>query len=183
MKIFRIGAVAAALALTAGAVQAQQAEQPKADRQKAGERARGAHMGKMAQELGLTEAQRTQVQAIHERHRAQLRQLNAGVQTHRQAAAEARRSGDTAAVRAHREQARAAAEQTRAQRQQIHAAMQAEVRAVLTPEQQTKFDAQRAQMRERMEQRRQGARERGMRGGSGPRGERPARARGGQRSS
>jgi Spy/CpxP family protein refolding chaperone len=65
-------------------------------------------------------------------------------------------------------------EQTRAQRQQLHNTMQAEVRAILTPEQQTRFDALRASQRERMERR--GPRGGGARGFRGPRGQRGGRA-------
>jgi Spy/CpxP family protein refolding chaperone len=71
------------------------------------------------------------------------------------------------------QQARAAMEQTRAQREQLHNAMQTEIRAILTPEQQTRFDALRAAQRERMQQR-SGPRGGGTRGFPGPRGQRGA---------
>lgn len=175
MKALRIGALAFALFATAGVVHAQDTTRA--------QRGHGAKAGHMAHDLGLTEAQRAQIRAIHEKYRPQMQQLNAGMRTHVQAAAEARQRGDTAAARAYREQARAAMEQTRTQREQLHNQMQAELRAVLTPEQQAKADARRAEMQERREMRREmrgtrgGQRGGGIRGQRGPgaRGERPFR--------
>lgn len=163
MNGWRIGALALALVATASAAGAQGTPRE--------EHGKGHGFGHFYQELGLTDAQQTQVRAIHQRYQPQMQQLNATARQHRQAARDAIQRGDTAAARAAREQARAAMEQTRAQRQQLHDAMQAEIRAILTPEQQTRFDALRAAHRERMQ-------ERGPRGGAGRgfRGQRRPRA-------
>ena len=166
MNGWRIGALAFALVATAGTAGAQATPRE--------EHGKGHRFGHFYEELGLTEAQRTQIRAIHERYQPQMQQLHATVRPHKQTARDAMQRGDTAAARAAREQARAAMEQTRAQRQQLHNTMQAEVRAILTPEQQTRFDALRASQRERMERR--GPRGGGARGFRGPRGQRGGRA-------
>jgi protein CpxP len=167
MNGWRIGALAFALVATAGTAGAQGTPRE--------EHGKGHRFGHFYQELGLTEAQRTQIRAIHERYQPQMQQLHATARQQKEAARAAMQRGDTAAARTAREQARAAMEQTRAQREQLHNAMQAEVRAILTPEQQTRFDALRAAQRERMQERR-GPRGGGARGFRGPRGQRGARA-------
>lgn len=166
MNGWRIGALAFALVATAGAAGAQGTPRE--------EHGKGHGFGHFYQELGLTDAQQTQIRAIHERYQPQMQQLNASVREQRQAARAAMQRGDTAAARAARAQARAAMRQTRAQREQLHDAMHAEIRAILTPEQQTRFDAQAAARRERMQQR--GPRGGGSRGFRGPRGQRGAGA-------
>jgi len=167
MNGWRIGALAFALVATAGAAGAQGTPRE--------EHGKGHRFGQFYQELGLTDAQRTQIRAIHERYQPQMQQLNATARQHKQAARAAMQRGDAAAAQAAREQARVAMEQTRAQREQLHNAMHAEVRAILTPEQQTRFDAQAAARRERMQQR-TGPRGGDSRGFRGPRGQRGARA-------
>jgi periplasmic protein CpxP/Spy len=155
MKVFRIGAVAALLAVTAGAAEAQRGEGHKrGDHHEKG----GQVLGRMADSLDLTEAQRTQIRTIHEHYRPQFEHMNATARTHMQQARDARQRGDTAAARSHREQARASMEANRAQNQQLRTAMQSEVRAVLTPDQQAKFDQLRTQLREHAHPRGPGAR-------------------------
>ena len=69
----------------------------------------------------------------------------------------------------------------RVQFQQLQERSQAEVRAVLTAEQRTKFDARQAQMRERMAERDSSQRKAGQQGMQGRRpmrGARPGRPRG-----
>lgn len=82
---------------------------------------------------------------------------------------------------AQNEQIKAIHAKYRVQFQQLQERSQAEVRAVLTAEQRTKFDARQAQMRERMAQRDSSQRKAGQRGMQGRRpmrGARPGRPRG-----
>lgn len=90
---------------------------------------RGGGFGqRMAQELGLTEAQKSQIQSYLQDARSQLQVLR-----------------DTALTQ----------EQRRAQARQIRETAQAKVRAVLTPDQQAKADQLRQQAQQRMEARRE----------------------------
>jgi len=85
--------------------------------------------------ITLTDAQRTQVQAINEKYRPQMQAM------HDQARA-GRGAGDAQPQRAD--------SATRAQMRDLMQRRQTEVRAVLTPEQQQLFDRNLAQARERM---------------------------------
>jgi len=88
-------------------------------------------------DLNLTEAQKAQVKAIHEKYRPQMKALHERAKPFAQAARDARQRGDTAAVRANRAQMEQVMASGKTLRDQVHA----EIKAVLTPEQRAKVEA------------------------------------------
>lgn len=176
MHTFRSLALGAALlAGAAGIAAAQQApatpRAPRAESAERAPRADGAHRGRaegraramrapraqparaLLRGIELTDAQRTQLRAIGERHRVQREATVRSLRERRAAGAAAR---PDSAQRAQR----------MARAQEIRARQEAEVRAILTPEQRRTFDANRAQLAERL------TRARAERGGRQMRGER-----------
>lgn len=192
MKTVRLLGLGAALALGAATVVAQppatasrpsQGEAGQAQPRHDGPRARaprgprGGPGGPLLAGITLTDAQREQIRAIGEKHRAQFQGEARQGRSRSMPGAERTRpdSAQRAAMRAQREQRRAEFQALRQQHE-------AELRAVLTPEQQQTFDANRARIAERMSEPRRGR----MRAGRGdgprrdgtPRAERPARTDG-----
>lgn len=143
-------------AATAGAQQAtapqhgQRSERAHADSAKWGKgEGRGQHWGKGAHGLlrgvNLTEAQKTQLEAIHQKYQPQFQSLRAANKPAMDEARAAHQRGDTAAVRA-------AFAKNAGARQQMQALMQqeaTEIRGILTAEQQKTFDANLQKMKER----------------------------------
>ena len=124
-----------------------------------GDRARG-DRGKMRlagirglfRGIELTQAQRDQMKTVNEKYRTQYQTIRESLKPDLKAAHDARQRGDTAA-------ARAAFERTKSGRDQMQALAQqqrTEVRALLTAEQQKTFDANVAQVKERMDRRGEG---------------------------
>ena len=158
MKALRIVALGAAVTIGFGAaaeLRAQAAPAPQAGAERAakergerGERgkARGRRMGGLFRDIELTDAQKDQIKAIHERYRPQMQAL-------RPERGQAR--GDSA-VRPDSAK--------RAQARDLMTRQQADIRAVLTAEQQVTFDRNLATLKEH------GARKAGKR--DGRRGER-----------
>jgi Spy/CpxP family protein refolding chaperone len=139
----RIRTAAAAVAMLVGAATVAGAQTP-APQGQAGKAHRGAH-GTMGG-LEFTDAQKAQMKAIHAKYRTQLQQLRERSRPDMEAARTARQAGDTAAARAAMARVRAArGPAVAALRQQQHA----EIRAILTADQQARFDAHRAQMQQR----------------------------------
>ena len=191
MKTVRILGLGAVLALGATLAAAQPpattkrpapSEAGQADARQDGPRARGPRGprggvgGPLLAGITLSEAQREQVRAIGEKYRAQFRPDSAMGRARRDGAT--RQRPDSAA----RAEMRARMEQRRGEMQALRQQQETELRAVLTPEQQQTFDANRARLAERMSEPR-GGRGRGMRpdgprrddGQRPQRGERPAR--------
>ena len=96
-------------------------------------------------DLNLTDAQKTQIKAIRQRYQSQNQALRDRAKPFMEAARAARQKGDTAAFRSNMEKAR----QVMQSGQSIRTQEQAEIRAILTPEQQAKFDAQQKASAER----------------------------------
>jgi Spy/CpxP family protein refolding chaperone len=88
-------------------------------------------------DLNLTEAQKTQINAIRQKYQPQNQALRDRAKPFMDAARTARQNGDSAAFRSNVEKAR----QVMQSGQSTHTQEQAEIRAILTPEQQVKFDA------------------------------------------
>ena len=88
-------------------------------------------------DLNLTDAQKAQIKAIRQKYQPQNAALRTQSKPFMDAARVARQKGDTAAARSNMEKAR----QVMQGGQSIHAQEQADIRAILTPEQQAKFDA------------------------------------------
>jgi protein CpxP len=124
----------------AGVSAAQSTETPRT-RPDAGSHQRGNRRGHGGREgfgrdLNLTDAQKAQIKTIRQKYQPQNEALRAQAKPYVEAARAARQKGDTAAFRSNREKAH----QLR-QGASFRAQEQAEIRAVLTPEQQAKFDA------------------------------------------
>ncbi len=84
----------------------------------------GKHMQKMATELGLTEAQKTQIKNLHEQQRTKAQELRANESLTK--------------------------EQKMEQFKALHESTQSQVNSLLTPEQQTKFTEMKANRKARM---------------------------------
>ena len=154
-------AASATVAATAGAQatapgNGQRIERSQADSAKWKARAaRGEKRGAMRGERGPgrsalrgvkpTDAQKAQIKAIHEKYQSQFKSIRESMKPAMDEAKAARQRGDTAGVRA----AFAKTEGTRQQAQALRSQESAEIRAILTPEQQKTFDANVAQMKTR----------------------------------
>ena len=88
-------------------------------------------------DLNLTEAQKTQIKAIRQKYQPQNQALRDRAKPFMEAARTARQKGDSVAFRSNMEKA----QQVMQSGQSFHTQEQAEIRAILTPEQQVKFDA------------------------------------------
>ena len=98
---------------------------------------------RMMKDLDLTAAQKAQMKAIHAKYAPQMKAAFAAARPDMDALRAARKSGDTTALNAARAKMRA----DMAPNQKIREQEMAEMRAVLTPAQQQKFDADHAKMK------------------------------------
>lgn len=99
--------------------------------------------------LKLTDAQRTQIRAIHEKYQPQLKTIHEKARTEFESARGARQRGDTAAVKAALQQSR---QNIESQMASIHEQMFREVRGVLTAEQRAQVDAKIAERIKRLDE-------------------------------
>jgi len=99
-----------------------------------------------------TDAQKAQIKAIHEKYKAQFQSYRESMKPAMEEAKAARQRGDTAAAKA----AFAKTASTREQAQALRAQESAEIRAILTPDQQKTFDANVAKMKSRGDHARKG---------------------------
>jgi Spy/CpxP family protein refolding chaperone len=130
----------------AGISAAQSTTVPKArsDSSHYGRGGRG-EMREFGRDLNLTDAQKTQIKAIRAKYQPQNEALRNQAKPYMEAARAARQKGDTVAARTNMEKAR----QVMQGGQSFRTQQTAEIRNVLTPEQQTKFDAQQKKFAER----------------------------------
>lgn len=138
-----LAVLAAALVAAAPMVHAQAATTP-APRAQRAMRGPGHNM---FQSLNLTDAQKAQVKAIHEKYAAQFKSAREAAKPDIDAMRAARQKGDTVAMRAAGAKLRADMAPTRKVREQE----MAEVRAILTPAQQQQLDQLRSQRAQRGE--------------------------------
>ena len=132
----------------------RQSEVRRGERQR-GER--GRKMGQMSRAsmrgifrgIELTQAQREQVQAVHAKYRPQFESIRESIKPDLEAARSARQRGDTVAARAAFERTKSARDKAQA----LHEQQRNEIRALLTPEQRTTFDANAEKMKDRLEKR------------------------------
>jgi protein CpxP len=103
-----------------------------------------------ARDLNLTDAQRAQIRAVHDKYRPRIQAVRQQLKSQSDAARALRQKGDTAGARAAFQRLRT---DMQARIQPIHQQEQAEIRNVLTTEQRAKFDAAQQRMKERMENR------------------------------
>ena len=163
--LLRSTLIALALAAGAGIAEAQSApaqQTPAAERTDPVRRdgklhgrrmgARGARGGAALRGIELTDAQRTRIRAIHDKYRPQYQALRDQLHAPRDSARAARQRGDTAAARATLARTAPVGDEVKA----LADRERAEVRAVLTAEQQKTFDANVQRMRERLTERREG---------------------------
>ena len=106
---------------------------------------RGPGHGDMYKSLNLTDAQKAQVKAIHQKYASRFKSARDASKPDFDAMRAARQKGDTAAMRAAREKLRADMAPTQKVREQE----MAEVRGILTPAQQQQFDAMKAKFAKR----------------------------------
>jgi Spy/CpxP family protein refolding chaperone len=100
--------------------------------------------GEFGRDLNLTDAQKAQIKAIREKYKPQNEALRAQAKPFMEAARAARQKGDTAAFRSNMEKAHQLM-----QGASFRAQENAEIRAILTPDQQAKWDARQKNMAER----------------------------------
>src|SRR4051812_13948170 len=131
----RIHAAGLALALTLGAVSAASAQAPDAPRAEHRMGGRGPGGG-MFKDLNLTDAQKSQVKAIHEKYKDQEKAVREQMKPMREQFEAARKSGDKAKLEALRAQYKPQMEQGRALRER----QMAEIRSILNADQQKKLD-------------------------------------------
>jgi len=99
-------------------------------------------------DLNLTEAQKAQIKTIHQKYQPQETALRDRAKPFMDAARTARQNRDSVAFRTNMEKAR----QVMQSGQSFRAQEKAEIRAILTPEQQAKFDAREKAIAERRAQ-------------------------------
>ena len=137
--------VAAASLMAAPMLHAQATTTPAPARQPAVSGPRHGH-GRMMQDLGLTADQQARMKAIHTKYAPQMKSARDASKPDFDAMKAARTSHDTAAMRA----ARAKLQSDMAPTQKVRQQEMAEMRGILTPTQQQKFDADQAKMKARM---------------------------------
>ena len=129
----------------AGVSAAQSTTTPPTRAQRSGEMRRGGGRGGFGADLNLTEAQKARIKTIRAKYKPQNEALRAQAKPFMDAARAARQKGDTATARAEMLKARNVMQGGQTFRNQENA----EIRAILTPEQQAKWDARQKQMGER----------------------------------
>src|SRR5712675_370633 len=105
----------------------------------------GGRGGEFGRDLNLTDAQKAQIKTIRAKYQPQNEALRNQAKPFMEAAKAARQKGDTATARVQMEKARQVMQGGQSFRTQENA----EIRAILTPDQQAKFDARQKQMAER----------------------------------
>ena len=97
--------------------------------------------GEFARDLNLTDAQKAQIKAIRQKYQPQNEALRAQAKPFMEAARAAKQKGDTAAFRSNMEKAHQLMQGASFRTQE-----NAEIRAILTPDQQAKWDARQKNM-------------------------------------
>jgi len=101
--------------------------------------------GEFGRDLNLTDAQKAQIKTIRAKYQPQNEALRTQAKPFMDAARAAHQKGDTAAARTNMEKARQVMQGGQSFRTQENA----EIRAILTPDQQAKWDARQKNMAER----------------------------------
>jgi Spy/CpxP family protein refolding chaperone len=132
----------------AGVSAAQSTTTPPTRAQRSGEmqgRRGGGRGGEFGRDLNLTDAQKAQIKTIRAKYQPQNEALHTQAKPFMEAAKAARQKGDTATARVQMEKARQVMQGGQSFRTQENA----EIRAILTADQQAKFDARQKNMAER----------------------------------
>lgn len=148
MKRTHTIALALGLALSlAGSAGAQQQQQDRPGRPGRGGQFEGrGPRGMLLQGITLTDAQKAQLKTLREQERAAFDSQREQARTRMQEARALRQKGDTAALRRLHEQ-------SRTERQAQMDRQASAIRGILTPAQRTQFDANVAEVKQRMAQR------------------------------
>ena len=101
--------------------------------------------GEFGRDLNLTDAQKAQIKAIRQKYQPQNEALRTQAKPFTEAARAARQKGDTAAFRSNMEKAHQVMQGGQSFRTQENA----EIRAILTPDQQAKWDDRQKNMADR----------------------------------
>ena len=101
--------------------------------------------GEFGRDLNLTDAQKAQIKTIREKYKPQNEALRTQAKPFMEAARAAKQKGDTVAFRTNIEKAHQVMQGGQSFRNQENA----EIRAILTPDQQAKWDARQKNMAER----------------------------------
>lgn len=109
--------------------------------------------GQLIAELGLTDAQKSQIKSIHQKYQPQYRALREQARSQFKSVREARQKGDTTA--AARQRIQAQREQFRQRAMAIRTQEHDEIRAILTSDQRARWDAAAESRRKKMEGRRE----------------------------
>jgi Spy/CpxP family protein refolding chaperone len=138
MSTVRTLALGALMLVGVAGVSAAQSTATPRTRPDAGSYRRGGPGGRagFGRDLNLTDAQKAQIKAIRQKYQPQNEALRAQAKPFMDAAHAARQKGDSAAFRTNMEKAHQVMQNASYRTQE-----QAEIRAILTPEQQAKFDA------------------------------------------
>jgi Spy/CpxP family protein refolding chaperone len=135
MKVIRIATLAAALCVGITSAAAAQGTEPPQQGQGQGEMRRGGMGGLLLKDITLTDAQKAQIKTIREKYAPQQLELRKSVQATGGPPDEA----------------------TRAKMMDLQSKQAAEIRAILTADQQATFDKNLTEMKSRMESRRNGS--------------------------
>ncbi len=138
MSTVRTLALGALMLVGVAGVSAAQSTATPRTRAEAGSDRRGGHGGRdgFGRDLNLTDTQKAQIKTIRQKYQPQNDALRAQAKPFMDAARAARQSGDSVAFRTNMEKARQLMVAA-----PFNAQERAEIRAVLTAEQQAKFDA------------------------------------------
>jgi Spy/CpxP family protein refolding chaperone len=139
MSTIRTLALGALMVVGVAGFSAAQSTTAPRTRPDAGSYRRGGPGGRqgLGRDLNLTDAQKAQIKAIRQKYQPQNDALRAQAKPFMDAARAARQKGDSAAFRTNMDKARQVMQGGQSYRTQERA----EIRAILTPEQQAKFDA------------------------------------------
>lgn len=144
MSSVRTLALGALMIVGVAGVSAAQSTTTPPTRTQRSEMRRGGGRG-FGADLNLTDAQKAQIKTIRAKYQPQNEALRTQAKPFMDAARAARQKGDTAAARSNMEKAR----QVMQGGQNIRNQENAEIRAILTPDQQAKWDANQKKMAER----------------------------------
>jgi periplasmic protein CpxP/Spy len=145
MSSVRTLALGALMIVGVAGVSAAQSTTTPPTRAQRSEMRRGGGRGGFGADLNLTEAQKAQIKTIRAKYKPQNEALRTQAKPFMDAARAARQKGDTATARAEMLNARNVMQGG----QSIRTQENAEIRAILTPDQQAKWDARQKQMAER----------------------------------
>ena len=136
----------------AQAPQGDRDQRPRGEGRRGGKDGHGRGMGGVLRGIDLSDAEKTNLQAVRQKYGSQFQAIRQSMKPDFDAARAARQRGDTAAARA----AFARTADERAQLTALTDRMHADARAALAPAHRAQFDANVAQMKERMANRGKG---------------------------